>query len=126
MLVQEYLEGGDLFDYMENSGMAAGPESQVKRWFAQLADAVAFMHDVAGVVHRDIKPENVVLTASLRDVRLLDFGLSRTTDPITRPLVRGRAGCVAPGQSKVVRNVVVDLSPLSCAGRIHTWRRRCL
>jgi hypothetical protein len=50
--VQEYMGGGDLFDYMERSGMAAGPESQIKRWFAQLADAVAFMHDVAGVVHR--------------------------------------------------------------------------
>jgi serine/threonine protein kinase len=52
VLVQEYMGGGDLFDYMERSGMAAGPESQIKRWFAQLADAVTFMHDVAGVVHR--------------------------------------------------------------------------
>jgi serine/threonine protein kinase len=50
----------------------------------------------AGVlfVRRDIKPENVVLTADLREVRLLDFGLSRPTDPVTRPLVRGRAGYV--------------------------------
>ena len=31
-IVQEYLDGGDLYDYIEHSGMAAGPESQVKLW----------------------------------------------------------------------------------------------
>lgn len=37
------MDGGDLYDYVETSGMAAGPESQVKLWY----------EDVLWVVERE-------------------------------------------------------------------------
>lgn len=77
-LVQELADGGDLFDYIRQLRGIKGYEGDAmceKSIFAQLAEAVNYLHREARVSHRDIKPENCVL---LRDgtVKLLDFGLS--------------------------------------------------
>ena len=48
------------------------PIDQVVMWGRQLAQALAYLHDV-GVVHRDLKPANLLLTEDL-DLKLADFG----------------------------------------------------
>jgi serine/threonine protein kinase len=70
------------------------------RLFAQLAGAVAVLHD-AGIVHRDIKPENVIYLEDEERLVLLDFGIARDIDrpasTTTRMnLVRGTPGFMAP------------------------------
>ena len=54
----------------------------------QIADAVDAAHQ-AGIIHRDLKPENVVYDASLKRVKLLDFGIAAQADHLdvryTRP-----------------------------------------
>ena len=51
----------------------------------EVARALSYAHE-QGVIHRDIAPDNVMLTFT-GEVRLLDFGIARTTsDPrLTRP-----------------------------------------
>lgn len=63
--------GQDLFDYVDlhPDGL---PISAIRRVFAQIADALFFLHD-HGIVHRDIKDENVVLDHQ-GNVQVIDFG----------------------------------------------------
>ncbi len=77
VMVQEFAEGGDLFDSIEPEvGMK---ESKAKSYIHQISKAVEYMHSKR-LVHRDIKPENIVLgdkEGSL--VQLIDFGMTLRT-----------------------------------------------
>lgn len=83
-LVQEFADGGDLFDFVNQYGFGYD-EDALKSVFGQVASAVAYLHE-NGVSHRDIKPENVALTQD-RGAKLIDFGLSEESR-----YVRGRVG----------------------------------
>lgn len=52
----------------------------------QIAEALAVSHS-KGIIHRDLKPENIMLT-SREEVKVLDFGLGRITQPVTDPSPR--------------------------------------
>jgi 5'-AMP-activated protein kinase catalytic alpha subunit len=73
IMVLEYVEGGDLFDYITGQGFLSEFES--RRLFQQMISAVDYLHR-NHVVHRDLKPENILLTKE-KNVKLADFGLSR-------------------------------------------------
>lgn len=73
-LVMEYLERGELFDYIVQNKRLS--ESEAVRMFHQLISGVEYIHKI-GVVHRDLKPENILLD-SKGAVRIVDFGLSNT------------------------------------------------
>ncbi|PXF43307.1 putative serine/threonine-protein kinase [Gracilariopsis chorda] len=77
VLVLEYCQGGELFDYLIQNGHL--PEPQVRDFFQQLVHALEFCHNRA-VCHRDLKPENVLLTADGR-VKLADFGMATLLTP---------------------------------------------
>jgi serine/threonine protein kinase len=71
MLVQDYAEKGDLFNFIKSEfGMPAEAAYDV---FAQMIDGVAYLHSL-DLVHRDIKPENVVVDAQ-NVAKLCDFGM---------------------------------------------------
>jgi len=96
-LVQEYADGGDLFDFINDFGFGHD-EATIKGVFAQMASGIAYLHS-QGVSHRDLKPENILLAGRDRAaVKITDFGLSEESR-----YVRGRVGTDPYCAPEVVR-----------------------
>jgi len=72
-LVLEFIEGKDLFTFVQQRQFAPLDEEMARHAFIQLLEAVAYSHSV-GVVHLDIKLENIILSSN-SVVKLIDFGL---------------------------------------------------
>ncbi len=82
-LVQELMQGGDLRDHLSQFGKLSLDET--------LAIVVPIMGAVVaaeqrGIIHRDIKPENIFLAdeAGTAVPKLIDFGISKISDPVPR------------------------------------------
>ncbi|KAF9566784.1 Pkinase-domain-containing protein [Agrocybe pediades] len=73
----------DLFECIEQSEHKKLTEDQARYVFAQVADAVDYLHR-RGIVHRDIKDENLVIDKDLK-VKLIDFGSAIAVDPLEPP-----------------------------------------
>ncbi|RMZ86198.1 hypothetical protein DV737_g190, partial [Chaetothyriales sp. CBS 132003] len=71
-LVLEYVQGGELFDYVSSNG--ALPEEEAVRLFRQIIAGLSHCHRY-NICHRDLKPENILLDAD-RNVKLADFGMA--------------------------------------------------
>jgi len=81
-LVLELVTGGELFDKILNAGHFK--EEQAREFFAQMLDAVKYLHS-QGIAHRDLKPENILVKSAHEDIiKLSDFGLSRIVDETTK------------------------------------------
>jgi serine/threonine protein kinase len=72
-LAFEYLPGGTLKDAIQAEGGL--PMSQIVRWGAHIARALAHAHR-HGIVHRDVKSANVLLSADGL-AKLTDFGVAQ-------------------------------------------------
>jgi len=77
-LALEFVEGQSLEQRLHAGPL---PVEQAVRLTAQLASAVAYLHD-CGVVHRDLKPANVLLRGG--EALLTDFGLVLDADDFER------------------------------------------
>lgn len=86
----EYAEGGELFDYVAETGKFSAKEARF--FFHQLIDALEYIHN-KGYAHRDIKPENILLDKNF-NVKLADFGFA-TKDEICHTR-KGTFGYMAP------------------------------
>jgi len=75
-LVLEYIEGMDLFSFMEQRNFDPLPEYLARKIFSQLASAVHYCHQ-KGVAHRDLKLENVLIDPNTNQVKLIDLGLCK-------------------------------------------------
>ncbi|KAJ1639085.1 carbon catabolite derepressing protein kinase [Pavlovales sp. CCMP2436] len=75
-LVTEHINGGELFDYIVRHGRLN--EDVGCRLFRQIVLAVDACHAM-NVIHRDLKPENMMVDDDL-NLKLIDFGLSNTTE----------------------------------------------
>jgi serine/threonine-protein kinase HSL1 (negative regulator of Swe1 kinase) len=71
-LIMEYVEGGELFDYLCSHGRL--PTSEALRYFQQIISAVHYCHSF-NIAHRDLKPENLLLDVN-KNIKLADFGLA--------------------------------------------------
>ncbi|KAJ5772427.1 hypothetical protein N7520_002956 [Penicillium odoratum] len=71
-LVLEYVEGGELFDYVSQNGPL--PEEEAVRLFRQIIAGLGYCHRF-NICHRDLKPENILLDAN-HNVKLADFGMA--------------------------------------------------
>lgn len=80
-LVLEYIDGGDLLDYIVRRGYLTEPQAQYLTY--QICDALAYIHS-KNIAHRDLKPENVLLTSTNPpQVKVADFGLAKAVDSLT-------------------------------------------
>jgi serine/threonine-protein kinase len=78
-MVMEYLEGGDLADWVQTQGPLA--VEQATEFVLQACEAVAEAHGL-GIVHRDLKPANLFCirrSDGRLSVKVLDFGISKLT-----------------------------------------------
>ena len=95
----ELVPGTTLRCYLNARSTRVTPDELVHRlqMFRKIADAVHYAHQ-RGVIHRDLKPTNIIVNEQPRDddthasisggpeVKILDFGLARITDPEVAPL----------------------------------------
>jgi len=79
VLMLEYASGGSVADQLDKHAASTTPfeQGRVCLWLAQLSSAVAYLHSVK-VLHRDLSASNVFLSAA-GDIKVGDFGLSKTT-----------------------------------------------
>jgi serine/threonine protein kinase len=72
-MILEYVEGGELFDYLiEQGGL---PLHQALHFFKQLLSGLEYCHR-NHVCHRDLKPENLLLSADRSTLKIADFGMA--------------------------------------------------
>ncbi len=96
-IVLEYMQGKDLFDYIQKRGFSL-PEQRVQDLIYQIALGVKYMHEF-GIVHRDLKLENIMMSDSSDNAvpKIVDFGLAKIIGPSnTASEPFGTLGYVAP------------------------------
>ena len=71
-LVMEFVEGGELFEYVSCYG--ALPEQDAVRLFRQIIAGLSYCHRF-NICHRDLKPENILLDKN-NNIKLADFGMA--------------------------------------------------
>ncbi|OLQ06832.1 hypothetical protein AK812_SmicGene9815 [Symbiodinium microadriaticum] len=83
MFVTEFLEGGDLENYMlkmrekHQAASWSPPLWRMLEWSCAIGRGLAFLHGFrVPIVHRDLKPLNLLLTKNL-DIKMTDFGISK-------------------------------------------------
>ncbi|MBL0216563.1 MAG: protein kinase [Myxococcales bacterium] len=91
-LVMELVSGRTLDDVIKAEHVFK-PE-RVVRIGIQICDALEGAHELS-IIHRDLKPSNIMLMASGRDlVKVLDFGLAKSTSPDQTSTTMTGAGAV--------------------------------
>ncbi len=76
-LVLEYISGATLAERCADGPIALEQALDIGR---QLAEAVCAAHE-KGIIHRDLKPGNIKITPD-GQIKVLDFGLARSSDPM--------------------------------------------
>lgn len=72
-IVLEIAKGGELFDYIANSGELQ--EDEARFFFKQLLMGLDYCHNKQGIAHRDLKPENLLLDENY-NLKIADFGFA--------------------------------------------------
>ncbi|KAH9945731.1 kinase-like domain-containing protein [Amylocystis lapponica] len=71
-LILEYLEGGELFEYLCSKGKLEPKEALT--YFQQIIAAMHYCHRF-NIAHRDLKPENLLLDRD-KNIKVADFGMA--------------------------------------------------
>ncbi|MBP0020313.1 MAG: GUN4 domain-containing protein [Cyanobacteria bacterium SBLK] len=77
-MVIEYIEGGDLLEYVNKHGVLS--EQEALQYIQQIGEALSHVHK-QGILHRDVNPNNILLRQTNQQITkqavLIDFGLAR-------------------------------------------------
>lgn len=71
-LTLELASGGELFDFIAQTGAFSEPVARY--YFKQIIEAFEYLHS-KGISHRDMKPDNIMLDEEF-NVKIADFGFS--------------------------------------------------
>ncbi|RDB27944.1 Serine/threonine-protein kinase GIN4 [Hypsizygus marmoreus] len=78
-LVLEYVEGGELFDFLVNRGRL--PPAEALAFFKQIVYGLNYAHTFS-IIHRDLKPENILLASiSPPLIKIADWGMAAFAHP---------------------------------------------
>jgi len=90
-LVLDLAHGGEVYDDFCDNGTYN--EQDAAHIVTKVSNALAFLHDKAGLVHADLKPENLLLDSNNRstaNVKLIDFGCATAVENgTTKPTESG-------------------------------------
>ncbi|KAL5111714.1 MAP kinase-activated protein kinase 2 [Taenia crassiceps] len=80
LIVMECMEGGELFNRIQQSHRNGFTENDAARIVFQIATAIRCLHR-RNIAHRDLKPENLLFTSDAPDatLKLTDFGFAKET-----------------------------------------------
>lgn len=95
-VVQEYLDGVTLEEYLQKKGPQ--DEFTAAGMAFEICEALIVLHE-KGIIHRDLTPKNLIITEA-GQLKVIDFGISRVekTDAATDTEFLGTAGFAAPEQ----------------------------
>ncbi|KAI8370570.1 uncharacterized protein BYT42DRAFT_617113 [Radiomyces spectabilis] len=71
-LILEYVEGGELFEYLVSKGKLS--EAEARHHFQQIILGLDYCHHHL-ICHRDLKPENLLLDLN-QSIKIADFGMA--------------------------------------------------
>ncbi|KAG1457306.1 hypothetical protein G6F46_007312 [Rhizopus delemar] len=71
-LILEYVEGGELFEYLVSKGRL--DEAEARHHFQQIILGLDYCHHHL-ICHRDLKPENLLLDSN-HNIKIADFGMA--------------------------------------------------
>ncbi|KAI9263577.1 kinase-like domain-containing protein [Helicostylum pulchrum] len=71
-LVLEYVQGGELFEYLVSQGRLS--EQEARKYFQQIIIGLDYCHRHL-ICHRDLKPENLLLDRE-KNIKIADFGMA--------------------------------------------------
>ena len=118
MMVQEFVEGSNLADWLVQRGPL--PAAEACAYALQTALGLQHAHE-HGLVHRDIKPQNLLRTSS-GHIKIADFGLARLVSEgaveglTAENQLLGSADYIAPEQIRSAHScdIRADLYSLGC------------
>jgi len=87
-LILEYIQGGELFDYLCQKGKL--PVAEALNYFQQIVDAMDYCHRFH-IAHRDLKPENILLDKDF-NIKIADFGMAAWQVNETNGMLRTSCG----------------------------------
>ncbi|MDE6029271.1 MAG: protein kinase [Clostridiales bacterium] len=82
-IVMEFLDGVSLKKYLQRRGGKVGVE-EILTIMRPVMDSLTQVHKI-GLIHRDISPDNILIT-KYNEVKLIDFGASKYSNPDGRSL----------------------------------------
>ncbi|XP_072049404.1 uncharacterized protein [Amphiura filiformis] len=95
-LVLELCDGGSLRDYLNKKSNIPVHELLCLSWGEQAAKAIEYLQQ-CHVIHRDVKSSNYLITnLKSKNLKLCDFGISKTSAKTVTTEVKGTWGWTAP------------------------------
>lgn len=75
VIIMEYVEGPSLRILLNKKGYFSVHEAMY--YFKKIVLGIKRLHTYSHmIIHRDLKPENILLSKDLREIKILDFGIS--------------------------------------------------
>lgn len=102
-IISEYVDGGSLYDKLQNESKLSLKESV--KTITGILKGLEYLHN-KGIIHRDLKPQNILLQGDTP--RITDFGISRAINSSTSNVI-GTPSYMAPEAFDGHRTVQTDI-----------------